>query len=217
MYIINLDTDNEQDMHLMEVLIAATKKIKDTVKEKVAPTPHGPSPSLRPAIKPTAQINDPPRDSLARTLTITSKQAESVMGATVANIRRNCIKISGYKNIIAPHPTDAGSWILGAWATKEMREQDIDTLRSGDLLKVPRLLTTQKINQCIKSIDPIKPPKYRPWTQIIAEQLGRDHVKTFTCNANEGFTYYVTLIDGFAAIRPRYHMAIENFFLKRTL
>jgi hypothetical protein len=206
---ISLDTNNKQDMRLMGAIITAQKNFSTTVKETGAPNFHRTSPALHRAIKPASQINDPPQDSLASALTITSKQAESLMGIAIPNIRRNCNEIPGYKSIIAPDPTETGRWILGEDPTSNMREQDLEVLRSGELLRVPRLLTTQVINQCIKSIDPQKPPKYRPWNS-------NNIVKTYACKGEDRLTYYVTLIDGFAVNRPRYHMAIENHFLKRT-
>jgi len=145
-------------------------------------------------------------------LYIDKKQAESLMGQRVQNIRNCAAKMSDYRALISEHPNKRGHWVVGDKLKKVMQTSDLLALQDGKSLKVPVVLPTWKINSALKDAWPESPPKYCPHNDI-RNQHG---VTIFGCKPEGGkkLFYYLTRVSDLKDTRPDYHMAIENYFLK---
>ena len=153
------------------------------------------------------------KDAQESSLIIDARQAESLMGLHIKNIRKNAEVMSDYRAFISPHPKLKGSYIVGEKLIKAMQPSDLATLRAGYNLRVPIALSTSLINSALKGAYPEDPPKYLPWRD------GRSgNITVFSCKPENGkvLPYYLTLVKDLKENRPRYHMAIENHFLKRS-
>tara|TARA_R110002110_G_scaffold381214_1_gene592107 strand:- start:1442 stop:2113 length:672 start_codon:yes stop_codon:yes gene_type:complete len=166
-------------------------------------------PAIRRA-RPTLNTTENNEDN---TLIVTAQQAESLMGLNIKNIRKNASVMSDYRSFIRVHDSQKGMYIVGEKLKRALTPANLKALRQGYSLKVPIALSTGCINNALKKAYPENPPKFSP-----SRWRYSNNITIFSCKPENGkvLAYYLTLVEDLKENKPRFHMAIENHFLKRS-
>jgi hypothetical protein len=101
--------------------------------------------------------------------------------------------------------------VLGDEFIKNMKPEDIETLKNGDCLDTPCVLSTQLINSAMKFSHGQRAPRYSPTNPREAYS----GAKIFSLQ-RPSTTYYLTFTSSWKETNPIVHFAIVYYFQQKT-